>query len=687
MVEFRYKAYISYSHSDESWASWLHRALESYRVPRNLVGKATGAGEVPSRIRPVFRDRDDLSSATDLGSTVKQALADSENLVVICSPSAAGSHWVNEEIRQFASLGKNERVFCIIVDGEPAADGSVAACFPVALSEIGLREPLAADVRPWADGKRAALIKLIAGLLGLRLDELLQRDLQRRRKRRALLATSVVIVMALAIMTVVSKVSERHEREKAEQLATFVVDLGERLQSDADLETLALISSEAARHLQDLDPDKLSPETGKKVALALRQMGRVSQSQGKPKEALEAFERSRVLLANLNKKYPDTPQLLFELGNAEFYVGNLHLRQGRYENAMESMQNYHNTTRKLVDLEPGNPDWIMELSYSHNNLAALPIESGKGIDEETLFHVAEATRLMETVVVIKPDDKAVADGYATIVAWAASAQYEACNLEEYFSLRKTVLAFAKSATLADPANNDLKKRYAYAITGVANAQIVTGRVEEAESNLRLAVSLLQQLSAADPSNLYFKQEALSRRVILARLLASTGRLESAENMMKDIRVEFESGVDLESVGLDLYGEYIDFLLSYASVEAQLGNTEAANRYLLTAMELQNNGSGRMSGDIFDLQRSVRIRYLSWLLNGNDNVDSLPALPGADRAPNDKFRSCMEADSAARQYIIDNDKDSAAREVAYLQSRGYADPEFISFCRKHELCEP
>jgi hypothetical protein len=80
--------------------------LESYRLPRKLVGTSAGAGKVPARIRPVFRDRDELSSTSDLGETVKQALSDSENLIVVCSPEAAASFWVNEEIRQFASLGR-----------------------------------------------------------------------------------------------------------------------------------------------------------------------------------------------------------------------------------------------------------------------------------------------------------------------------------------------------------------------------------------------------------------------------------------------------------------------------------------------------------------------------------------------------------------------------------------------------
>ena len=115
----RYKAFISYSHQDESWARWLQRTLESYRIPRHLVGRPTPFGKVPSRLSPVFRDREDLSSATDLSQSIKRELEQSETLVVICSPASAGSRWVNEEIRYFQSLGRADRIHALIVDGEP----------------------------------------------------------------------------------------------------------------------------------------------------------------------------------------------------------------------------------------------------------------------------------------------------------------------------------------------------------------------------------------------------------------------------------------------------------------------------------------------------------------------------------------------------------------------------------------
>ena len=116
---YRYRAYVSYSHHDEKWASWLHRKLESYRVPTRLVGLKTPAGTIPKRIAPIFRDREELPSATDLGEVVNKALRDSANLIVICSPHAVASHWVNEEILTFKRLGRTDRIFCFIVAGEP----------------------------------------------------------------------------------------------------------------------------------------------------------------------------------------------------------------------------------------------------------------------------------------------------------------------------------------------------------------------------------------------------------------------------------------------------------------------------------------------------------------------------------------------------------------------------------------
>ena len=102
------------------------------------------------------------------------------------------SPYVSEEIRRFKSLGKTDRILALIVDGEP--HDPARECFPDALkyridsagnttTEPDL-EPIAADAREHADGKDLAKLKLIAGMLGISLDEIRKREAIAERRRR-----------------------------------------------------------------------------------------------------------------------------------------------------------------------------------------------------------------------------------------------------------------------------------------------------------------------------------------------------------------------------------------------------------------------------------------------------------------------------------------------------------------------
>jgi len=199
--EFRYWAFISYSHADAKWGDRLHAALETYRLPSRLVRKAQPPGSVPRRIFPVFRDREELASSASLGENIENALRVSRSLIVICSPRAAASRWVNEEIKLYKSMGREDRVFCLIVDGEPnaRADSGLLECFPAALREPA--EPIAADAREGKDGKRNAVLKLIAGIVGVPYDELRQRDRQRQMRQRLRTAALALIVVASVVLT------------------------------------------------------------------------------------------------------------------------------------------------------------------------------------------------------------------------------------------------------------------------------------------------------------------------------------------------------------------------------------------------------------------------------------------------------------------------------------------------------
>jgi tetratricopeptide (TPR) repeat protein len=204
---------------------------------------------VPKRLAPIFRDREELASATDLGASINAALSESACQIVICSPSAARSRWVNEEILAFKRLGREDRIFCLIVDGEPNAsdDPSQAdtECFPPALRlRLGAdgnlstvrTEPIAADARAGKDGRSNAKLKLIAGILGVGLDALRQREQQRRQRRLFAIASAalagMVVTTGLATAALIARaaaqrqtVIAKREAETARQTTGFLVDL------------------------------------------------------------------------------------------------------------------------------------------------------------------------------------------------------------------------------------------------------------------------------------------------------------------------------------------------------------------------------------------------------------------------------------------------------------------------------
>jgi hypothetical protein len=125
----KYPVFISYSHRDERWASWLHKGIEAYRVPKPLVGRPGRNGPIPKQIFPVFRDRDELAASADLPATLRTALEQSAHLIVLCSPAAAQSRWVNQEIIEFKRLGRADRILPLIIDGEPHAAAPGRECF------------------------------------------------------------------------------------------------------------------------------------------------------------------------------------------------------------------------------------------------------------------------------------------------------------------------------------------------------------------------------------------------------------------------------------------------------------------------------------------------------------------------------------------------------------------------------
>ena len=188
-------AFISYQRKDEKWAKWLQRKLENYKLPVSTTENMTS--NASKYIRPVFRDKTDLT-AGPLPDALKEALNQSRYLIVICSPNAVKSPWVNEEIDTFIKRGKTRYIIPFIVSGEPYAEDNNSECFRNTLKSIPKeQEPLGVNVAE--GGKDKAFVRTVAYMLGVKFDELWKRHERQKRKIRNIF---IVCATILALMSI-----------------------------------------------------------------------------------------------------------------------------------------------------------------------------------------------------------------------------------------------------------------------------------------------------------------------------------------------------------------------------------------------------------------------------------------------------------------------------------------------------
>lgn len=189
---YKYFAFISYSHRDEKWAKFIQNELEGYKLP-NVIRKEAKR-ELPKRIHPVFRDATDLGVGL-LEDNLKAELAASKYLIVICSPNSAsenadGKCWVDNEVHYYArELKRGSRIIPIIIEGTPNE------AFCKTLKEIGC---LALDA---SKHHKARIVNdIVAKILGLKPDDLWQRELRRRCKQRLIKICAAVLVVAVSAL-------------------------------------------------------------------------------------------------------------------------------------------------------------------------------------------------------------------------------------------------------------------------------------------------------------------------------------------------------------------------------------------------------------------------------------------------------------------------------------------------------
>jgi len=222
-----YEAFISYSHeADYGLAAALQRALNRIARPPYKWWEWW-----PPR---VFRDQTNLVAAADLGGEIRGALIGSSSFVLLASPPAAESHWVNQEVTMWCANKPRDRLFIALTGGslvwddakrdfDPAHTDSV----PPALYGVFDAEPLWVDLKGVrADGTMTrdprfldAAATLAAAVRGVEKYELTGEDARQHRRTRRLVGGAISLLVSLAVLATIAAVYAAVQRDHANQRA------------------------------------------------------------------------------------------------------------------------------------------------------------------------------------------------------------------------------------------------------------------------------------------------------------------------------------------------------------------------------------------------------------------------------------------------------------------------------------
>jgi tetratricopeptide (TPR) repeat protein len=424
-----YWCFISYRHADNhapgrEWATWLHQAIETYEVPEDLIGKVNEWGHtIPARLYPVFRDEEELPADAELAAPIQRALKQSRFLVVICSPAAVQSSFVNDEIRTFKMLGKAKHTLAMIIRGEPNVSrdpGKLAAgftlddeCFPASLRASydakghlldEKSEPIGADFRlpdgseGWTTAiayrqqlieqglksrdiaKRVAAfeqrqqlmkLKIIAGILGVSLGVLTERDksyqLAIARRRAKVLRRWLAVVSVLSLLMLAASVT-----------AYFMWQHAERQRRHAVFE------KEEAEKLIDYMVGDLQEKV-----TPLGSLGLVKSIH----QRVDSYYRTHGEAGRTNQTLARRATFFDKLGNQQ-------LAEKAFRDAGESYHAALEIRESLALREPKNAEWQWAMSVSYSYLGDLQIAQGDSATAAKYYHISR--KMVEKIIAVNP---------------------------------------------------------------------------------------------------------------------------------------------------------------------------------------------------------------------------------------------------------------------------------------------
>lgn len=597
-LRLRYRAFISYSHADTAVAKWLHTSLERFKIDKGVVGRITPMGPIPKSLRPIFRDRDEFAAGSALSEQTIVALDQSNAVIVLCSPTAARSEYVNEEIRLFKSRHPERPVIPVVAIA--GAANIETDCFPPALryevrsDGVVTDAPIstvAADLRQEGDGKELALAKIVARLIGLSTDDVFGRAQRERRRQLSLWITglSVVSVMlaalaAVAIFQRYEAVTQRSKAERNAQIADerraeaernfalakqgadaliFRIAQGLRDQHGMRLETVGNILQAAEGVVDDL----VRRSNNNKALLhsqaaMLDEFSRVYADQNDILRQEDAARKSLSISRQLAEAEPNDADLQRALSVGLERFGDVLAKKGQSSEALDHYNQSLAIAQVVAKVSPDNASWQRDLSVSHYKIGKLLVEQGRLA--QAAISLKNSLDIAELLSKGDPANGELQRGLSLTYQAYGDLLYAEQNLAEALTAYQSSLTAAEKSARADDGNTERQFNLGLCLERLGNVLTSQDMFADARAMFARRHNIIVELSRIDPGNAAWQRDLAVSHSKLGDVDALEGETQKGREAFHNSRVILErlASSDAENATLTM-----DLVAIYAKLGA------------------------------------------------------------------------------------------------------------------------
>jgi tetratricopeptide (TPR) repeat protein len=514
-----YDAFISYSHlKDKPIAAALQSAIQKLGKPW-----------YQRRALRLFRDDTSLSATPHLWPMIEQALGHSRHFLLLASPEAAASKWVNKEVAFWLEHNSIDTLLIGLTDGElfwDDAAGDFTARddkgipLPPALPKRFPSEPKWVDLRPYREGADRAANKrdakftelaadFAAAIRGMPKEDLLSQEVrqQRRALRLAVGAAAALLMLAVAAAgagILAYRAEQQAKRTLAQATDTansLVFNLAQRFRFATGVPvTLVkdILDRALALQQQLVSSGQITPDLQFSEAAALQQSAFLLQAIGDTASAYKAADRSRQIMEQLVASFPDRAAWRENLFMVYATLGRVLVDMGKRDEAQAEYQNAKHTITDLLKGAPENSDYQRDLSAIDNRIGDLLVSAGRR--DDALAAYQDGLAIMKKVAAVAHDNlpwqRDLAVSYEKVGELLASL----ARLPEALASYRAALNIMQTIADKMPDNGEVRRDQSLLNNKIGDVLRAMGQNDGAMAAYQKGLALIENLAAGDAND-------------------------------------------------------------------------------------------------------------------------------------------------------------------------------------------